>query len=316
MAILVTGSSGWLGRHLVPQLRARGDAVIGFDPVPSEWTDRVGSVADRAAVDALFDRHDISGVIHAGALHKPDIVRYPQQSFIDVNVTGTLNLLECASRARIPFVFTSTTSLMISQSIRDERGDTALWLDEHHGPLAPRNIYGVTKLCAEHLCRQHHQTRDLSVVVLRTSRFFPEEDDTHRTLSGPNMKVNELLNRRASVEDMARAHLAALDRADEIGFGLYIVSAPTRLSRNDLVALKRDAGFVIRRHYPKAEHFYRKLGWDMPRTLGRVYDGSRITRELGFRYDTDFMQALQAEALGKPSPLVHDPNYTSPLIAE
>ncbi|MGB6229933.1 MAG: NAD(P)-dependent oxidoreductase [Litorimonas sp.] len=315
MTVLVTGSSGWLGRHLVQMLRKRGDAVVGLDPAPSEWTSIIGSVADRALVDRIFGERDVAGVIHAGALHKPDIARYPSRAFVDINVTGTLNLLDAAARAGAPFVFTSTTSLMIDRSLRDERGETATWLDETHGPLAPRNIYGVTKLCAEGLCRQHHQTMGLSCIVLRTARFFPEEDDTHRAISGPNMKVNELLNRRASVEDMTRAHLLALERAATVGFGLYIVSAPTRLTRRDGVALKRDAGFVIRRHYPRAAHLYAKLGWRMPDTLGRVYDGSRITRELGFQYETRFETALYEAALRDRSLLRHDPAYVSPLAA-
>ena len=59
-------------------------------------------------------------------------------------------------------------------------------MDESFGPLAPRNIYGVTKLAAEALCRVHFLEYGLNCVVLRTGRFFPEEDDTQRELSGPN----------------------------------------------------------------------------------------------------------------------------------
>ena len=69
-------------------------------------------------------------------------------------MTGTLNLLEAAAAAgHDRFIFTSTTSLMISQDIRQETGSAAIWVDEDFGPLAPRNIYGVTKLAAEGLCR-------------------------------------------------------------------------------------------------------------------------------------------------------------------
>ncbi|MGB3455372.1 MAG: NAD(P)-dependent oxidoreductase [Litorimonas sp.] len=313
MTVLLTGSSGWLGRHVAPRLRERGDAVIGLDPAPGEWTTHAGSVADRDLIARLFSEHAITGVIHAGALHKPDIARYPQRDFIDVNVTGTLNLLEEAADRHIPFVFTSTTSLMISQAIRDETSEAAVWLDETHGPLAPRNIYGVTKLAAEGLCRQHHLDRGLNAVVLRTSRFFPEDDDTDRALSGPNMKMNELLNRRASVADMARAHLAALDAAPQIGFGLFVVSAPTPFTRHDRVKLKQNAPMVVRGYFPEVSRLYAQQGWTLPRTLGRVYDGSRITRELGFEYETDFASALDAVMRGQTLPLAHDAAYTSPL---
>ncbi len=296
-------------------LRLRGQPVIGMDVVPSERTDVVGSVVDRALVGRVFSENDITGVIHAGALHKPDIARHSPQAFIDTNVTGTLNLLDAAAAVQAPFVFTSTTSLMISQALRDELYDRTVWLDEDYGPLAPRNIYGVTKLAAEGLCRQCHLTRGLNVVVLRTARFFPEEDDTTRTLSGPNLKTNELLNRRASVQDMARAHLAALDKAADVGFGLYIVSAPTPFSKTDRVMLHRDAQKVIAGYLPDARRVYAQKGWSLPKTIGRVYDGSRITRELGFTYETTFADALNAAMRGLASPLVHDADYVSPQVA-
>lgn len=311
--VLVTGSTGWLGRHLVPMLHAEGIETVGLDISTGEFTDVVGSIADRSLVDKLFCQHEFHGVIHAAALHKPDIVRYPQQAFVDTNITGTLNLLEAASSGRkIPFVYTSTTSLMISQETRDERGEKAVWLDERSGPLEPRNIYGVTKLAAEGLCRQHHLDRELPVIILRTSRFFPEEDDTLSGMSGPNLKANELLNRRATVEDMARAHVVAFKKAPSVGFGLYIVSAPTPFARQDVSALMEDARSVICRYFPKAESLYAKKQWSLPSTIGRVYDGSRIIKELGFRYTTSFSEVLDAIQNNTPIPLQHDPDYISP----
>ena len=312
--ILVTGSSGWLGRHLVPMLREQGYSPFGLDVVPSRWTDAVGSVADRKAIETLFSDHDFDAVVHAGALHKPDIARFPKQSFVDVNVTGTLNLLEAASaRPGMPFVFTSTTSLMISQAIRNELSNKAAWLDEASGPLEPRNIYGVTKLAAEGLCRQSHLEKGIPVVVLRTARFFPEDDDTHAELSGPNMKANELLHRRATVEDMARAHIAAVEAAPRIGFGLYLVSAPTPFTREDVRALKADARSVILGRFPEAEALYAEKGWQLPASVGRVYDGSLIERELDFVYRTRFEDVLDALRSGEAQPIAHDPSYTSPI---
>lgn len=315
MKVLVTGSSGWLGRFLAPLLKSAGHDPFGLDVAPSQWTDKVASVADRNAIDDLFQRHDFDGVIHAGALHKPDIARYPQQAFVDVNITGTLNLLEAASaRPDTRFVFTSTTSLMISQKIREERTDTAVWLDEQSGPLEPRNIYGVTKLAAENLCRQHHIDRGLNAIILRTARFFPEDDDTIDTFSGPNLKANELLNRRATVRDMARAHIAALEQAPAVGFGLYIVSAPTPFSPAHASRLKQDAQEVVHDLFPEAGALYASAGWRLPETLGRVYDGRRITRDLDFQYETAFEDVLEALRRGETSLVDHDPSYISPAV--
>jgi len=121
----------------------------------------------------------IEAIIHSGALHKPNIEDHDNGAFIATNVLGTLNLLDAATSFGVErFVFTSTTSLMISQAIRD--GFTggarkAAWLTEEMSP-EPRNIYGVTKLSAEHLCRLYHLQHGLPVVVLRPARFFPEAD--------------------------------------------------------------------------------------------------------------------------------------------
>lgn len=313
MRILLTGSSGWLGRFLAPMLRNAGHQPIGLDVAPAPDTDVVGSVVDRALIDRLFAEHCFDGVIHAGALHKPDIVRYPRKAFVDVNVTGTLNLLEAAVAHNSPrFVFTSTTSLMITQTIRDELSEAAAWLDEASGPLSPRNIYGVTKRAAEELCRLIHADHGLPVVVLRTARFFPEEDDTHQTLSGENMKANEFLHRRLTVEDCARAHIVALEKAPQVGFGLYIVSAPPPFERDAAPALKANAPDVVKRLFPKAASLYAERGWTLPSSIGRVYDPGAIERDLGFRCETDFDVVLRCLREGTVMPFAHDPLYVSP----
>jgi nucleoside-diphosphate-sugar epimerase len=314
MRILLTGSSGWLGRFLAPRLRSAGHEVIGLDVAPGADTEMIGTVADRALVDRVFAEQGIEAVVHAGALHKPDIARYPEQAFVDVNVAGTRNLLEAASAAgNDRFVFTSTTSLMITSEISAglAGGATrAAWLDEDFAPLRPRNIYGTTKLAAELLCREHHRDQGLNVVMLRTSRFFPEEDDSEP--GGANRKANEFLHRRLTVEDAAEAHVVALDRAPEIGFGTFIVSAPPLFARDEAEELLRDAPAVIARHFPQAAELYARAGWRLPQSIDRVYDPSLAGRELGFRCRTGFAEILDALAQGAPLPFVHDPSYVSP----
>lgn len=308
MRVLLTGSSGWLGRFLAPRLRAAGHVAVGLDVAPGADTHVVGSVADRAAVQRTFANHGIEAVVHAGALHKPDIARYPATAFIDINVTGTLNLLEAAVAAgHDRFIFTSTTSLMISQAIRQETDSAAVWVDETLGPVAPRNIYGVTKLAAEGLCRLHFLEHGVNCVVLRTGRFFPEEDDAQRELSGPNLKANEFLNRRLTVEDAADAHVVALDRAPALGFEIFVLSAPTPFVRSDAGALKRAAADVIERYFPDAPGLYARHGWRLPTSIGRVYDATRIQRILGFRCATDFGSVLEALRAGGRLPFAHQP---------
>src|SRR5258708_837835 len=243
MRVLLTGSSGWLGQTLALRLKQRGHEVVGLDVRPRPHTSVAASVCDRVAIHRILADGETTAIVHAAALHKPDIVRFPADEFVSVNVRGTLTLLEAAVAARVSrFVFTSTTSLMISAEISaglTGGAKRAAWITEEMSRLEPRNIYGVTKLAAEHLCRMVARQHHLPVVVLRTGRFFPEADDMAQYIeqSDANTKANEVLFRRLTAEDAADAHIPALDRAPEIGFGAFIVSAPTPSSPPDSHAL-------------------------------------------------------------------------------
>ena len=300
MNVLVTGSSGWLGQTLVPRLARDGHRVVGLDPEPAATTRVVGSVVDRALVRRVIRDEGITAIVHAAARHKPHIETHDNSEFVAVNVQGTLNLLEEAVAPGSPidrFVFTSTTSLMISQEIRDGKAGgakEAVWIDETMTPLRPRNIYGVTKLAAEELCRLFNHLHKLPVLVLRTSRFFPEEDDMAHAIaqSGENTKANEFLFRRLSVEDAAEAHVVALSKAQEIGFDTFIVAAPTPFTRDDCHDLITDAPAVVARLFPDYRALYERRGWTMFDAIDRVYDASKATRVLGFTCRTGFADIL------------------------
>ena len=302
MNILVTGSSGWLGQTLVPRLARDGHKVIGLDPEAGPTTMVVGSVVDRALVRRIIQSEGIEAIVHAAARHKPHIETHDNSEFVAVNVQGTLNLLEeaVAPGSRVDrFVFTSTTSLMISQEIRDGKAGgakEAVWIDESMTPLKPRNIYGVTKLAAEELCRLFNHLHKLPVLVLRTSRFFPEEDDMAHAIaqSGENTKANEFLFRRLSVEDAAEAHVVALAKAKDIGFDTFIVSALTPFCREDCRALIADAPSVVARYFPDYRKRYTSRGWTMFDTVDRVYDSSKAAKVLGFTCRTNFKEVLDA----------------------
>lgn len=289
----------------MPRLRRDGHFVVGIDPVPGPMTQIVGSVADRALVRETIRANGIDAVVHSGALHKPHIDLHPRDAYVAVNVQGTLNLLEeaVAPGSKVDrFVFTSTTSLMISREIRAGRagGATeAVWITEEMAPLLPRNIYGVTKLAAEHLCRLMHVLHGLPVVVLRTARFFPEDDDMAHAIvqSAENTKANEFLFRRLSVEDAAECHVVALGKAPTLGFDTFIVCAPTPFVPADCAALIADAPAVVRRHFPEYPALYARRGWTMFDSIDRVYDSSKATRVLGFTCRTGFREKL-AELAG------------------
>jgi UDP-glucose 4-epimerase len=299
MRILVTGSSGHLGEALVRVLRAEGHDVVGLDVLASPSTSVVGSIADRAFVRGCMD--GVEAVVHAATLHKPHVGSHGRQDFVDTNVTGTLNLLEEAVAAGAGrFVFTSTTSAF-GRALTPPPGAPAAWITEEVAPVV-RNVYGATKTAAEDLCALVHRDHGLPCVILRTSRFFPEaddRDDVRARYDDLNLKVNELLYRRVDLEDVVGAHRLALDRAPEIGFGRYIVSATTPFGPDDLAALRADAPAVVRRLYPDYEDLFARRGWTMLPSIERVYVNERARAELGWAPRHDFRQALDRLQAGE-----------------
>ncbi|WP_420348130.1 NAD-dependent epimerase/dehydratase family protein [Pelagibius sp.] len=292
MKALVTGSSGHLGEALVRTLRGAGHNVLGLDILPSPFTDRVASVTDREAVRQSMARADV--VFHTATLHKPHVVTHSRQDFVDTNITGTLNLLEEAVEVGVEaFIFTSTTSVF-GDALVPGPGEPAAWITEDVVPQ-PKNIYGATKAAAEDLCQLFHRNQGLACLALRTSRFFPEEDDSaavRDAYADENIKTNELLYRRADLADIVDAHLAAARRAPEIGFGRYIISATSPFAQRDLAPLRGEAAAVIGRLHPEAGTVYDQLGWRLPDAIDRVYVNARARRDLGWRPRYDFARAI------------------------
>jgi UDP-glucose 4-epimerase len=291
--VLVTGSAGHLGEALVRTLQSLKHQVAGLDILESPFTTHVGSIVDRA-----FVRHCLRGVqtvFHPATLHKPHVVTHSQQSFVDTNITGTLNLLqEAVAAGAESFIFTSTTSVL-GDALVPPAGAPAAWVTEDVAPL-PKNIYGVTKAAAEDLCRLFHRKNGLPCVVLRTSRFFPEEDDDKQMREGyadGNLKANEYLFRRVDLEDAVSAHVAAAQRARTIGFGKYIISATTPFLPEDLVDLRGDAPSVVKRRVPGYEAEYERRAWRMFPGIDRVYVNDRARNDLGWQPRYDFRYVVE-----------------------
>jgi len=229
-------------------------------------------------------------VFHTATLHKPHVATHRRQDFVDTNVAGTLNLLEVAVAAGVrSFVYTSTTSVF-GDALVPPAGAPAAWVTEEVTPI-PRNIYGVTKAAAEDLCQIFNRNHGLASIVLRTSRFFPEEDDdsaVREAYADANIKVNEYLYRRVDLEDVVSAHLLAAERAPALGFRRYIISATTPFAPSDLPDLRAAAPRAARRRVPFYEAEYARRGWRMVPSIDRVYVNERACDELGWQPRRDF----------------------------
>jgi nucleoside-diphosphate-sugar epimerase len=186
-------------------------------------------------------------------------------------------------------------------------GAPAAWVTEEVRPI-PKNIYGVTKAAAEDLCQLFHRNRRLACIILRTSRFFPEEDDSPEVRArhaDANLKANEYLYRRVDIEDVVSAHLLAAEQAGALGFRKYIISAPSPFSPTDLHALRDDAPAVVARLVPDYPAQYARRGWTMVSSIDRVYVSAVAQRELGWRPRHDFGSVIAR--------LTADEDFRSPL---
>ncbi|KAK0633667.1 NAD dependent epimerase/dehydratase family protein [Immersiella caudata] len=302
--VLVTGSSGHLGTALMLSLSSFGLSPFGIDILPSLTTNLLTDITSAEQLTALFtSQPSITHIIHTATLHKPHIASHPKSAFLSVNMTGTLNLLEAATTFGIEtFTFISTTSTFGS-ALSPEPGQQAVWIDESVAPR-PKNIYGATKTAAEDLCWLFHKEHGLPMVVLRTSRFFPEGDDDderRESMEDANLKVCELAYRRVDIEDVVRACVCAVRKAKQLRYGKYIISAPPPFEKNGSVlrGLDMDPGAQMRIAVPQTRAVFDAKGWKYLGRIDRVYDSSKAVKELGWEPQYTFGRVIERLDNGK-----------------
>lgn len=290
-------------------LPSYGFSPVGIDILPSTTDGHkvlVGSIADPEFCARVFQEYpNLKYILHTATLHKPHVGSHSKSQFIDTNIHGTLNLLENATSrpGQIEgFIFTSTTSTF-GKALAPRPGQPAAWINEQVVPV-PKNIYGVTKVAAEDLCQLIQSQTSIPTLVLRTSRFFPEEDDDDEArarFEDDNLKVCELLYRRVDVADVVSAHVCAMREAKRIGWGKYIISAPPPFERSDalLRSLDADAAKAITDVLPVHTKMLLDRGWKLPTRLDRVYDSSKAITELKWAPKYTFERAAELVDEGK-----------------
>jgi len=175
MAILVTGGAGFIGSHVCEEL-VKTTQVICVDVFDSNYPESVkrnniasmannanftlveADILDASAVDQIFQQHKIDSVIHLAAKTgvRPSIEN--PKAYFDVNVKGTLNILNmCRKYGVKKLVFASSSSVYGSVETP--------FLE--NGSTSPDSPYGVSKLAAEHLCRIYHNLYGINSVCLR-----------------------------------------------------------------------------------------------------------------------------------------------------
>ncbi|MDN3582271.1 NAD-dependent epimerase/dehydratase family protein [Mucilaginibacter flavus] len=268
MNILVTGSSGRLGSCTVNHLRAYGHRVFGIDVIASDTTDKLIDIANKQVVEDVCN--GFQAIIHTAALHgKHYDLAYPRDAFIDVNIKGTLNLLNACIKNRVKqFLYTSTTSIYGDAMVDDAK---AVWVDELL-PEQPRDIYDITKQTTEQLCKDFFYKEGLQTSVYRVGRFLPEDD---------NLKINHRLYRGLDERDGAEALRLALNTHFE-NFEIFNISSGSPFAPVDLVTLKHNPEAAILKYYPEAHAIYQHKNWVFPKSIDRVYICDKAKQRLGY----------------------------------
>jgi nucleoside-diphosphate-sugar epimerase len=271
--ILITGSSGHSG-HQIADLLQPAYEIIGVDIAEGKYTTQKGSLTDKDFISSVT--RGVHAIIHTASLHAPHVPTHSRRAFVDTNIIGTLHLLEAAEENQVQkFIYTSTTSLY-GESLHDEA--QAVWVTEDT-PTIPRDIYDITKIAAEGLCRDFFQQKGLQTSVLRVSRFWNEPLE---------QKILYRMYRGLDVRDVAYAHQLAIEK-DFDRFEVYNISAQTIFTQADLVALKHNARQLLQQRIPKLVTYYQQMHWSIPDSIDRVYAIDKAKNDLGYtpRFNID-----------------------------
>ncbi|UZR99711.1 NAD-dependent epimerase/dehydratase family protein [Chondrinema litorale] len=279
MKILVTGSSGRLGKEIVKLLRQNNYEVLGTDLVKSETTDEILDIRNLDSV--LQITKSIDAIIHTAAIHgKHYELNYPREEFIAANINGTFNLLKaCVQNGISKLVYTSTTSIYGEAMVDNSK---AVWVTEKLTPI-PRDIYDITKLTAELLCKDYFEKEQIETTVLRVSRFLPEID---------NLKAIHRLYRGLDEEDGAMAHMLALQKHFD-SFEIFNISNHSAFKETDVDMLYQNPKEVILKYYPQAETFFERENWQFPQKIDRVYVIEKAIKLLGYKPAHNFETFLK-----------------------
>lgn len=172
MRVLVTGSQGFVGRHVTAYLAGHGFEPVGVDLAPG--ADQVGSLVDSAFVDERLSKLDFEAMVHLAGI--ADLKKTIEDPFLcyQVNCFGTLNALELASRKGVKrFVFASSANVYGAPRANPVTEESK---------MDPRVPYDYSKVVGESLAMSYHKTKGVPVSITRAWLLFGEHDHPNRAV--------------------------------------------------------------------------------------------------------------------------------------
>ncbi len=181
MRVLIVGGQGFVGLNIAEQLLAQGHAVALFGPdsaptafketlkaLPGELIITDGDISRADDLEHAFAAFTPDRVVNAAAITAGlDREKSSARRIFEVNLLGTVELLEACIRHKIPRMVQLSTG-----SVFGERSRSSAWLDEGSSPALPESLYGISKFAAERTCIRYATKRGLSVTALRLGTVF------------------------------------------------------------------------------------------------------------------------------------------------
>lgn len=315
MAILVTGGAGYIGSHCVAALIARGEEVVTVDNLQQGHPSAVlggkliaCDIRDEAAMSRVFAENDIEAVIHFAAHSLVGVSMKEPYAYYHNNVYGTLCLLEQMNRHGVKKIVFSSTAAVYGEPDRVPILET--------DRTEPTNTYGETKLAMEKMMRWFDAAHGIKYVALRyfnaagahgsgrigedhrpethlvplilqvplgQREFIAVFGDDYDTPDGTC--IRDYLH----VEDLAAAHLLALDRLRRGGeSAVYNLGSGSGFSVKEMIEVARR----VTGHPIPARIAPRRAG-DPARLIA---SSDKIKRELGWQPEKDDIERIVADA--------------------
>jgi len=244
MKIMVVGSSGYIGRHVVKYLAAEGADIVAFDlvPAPAQWCVPgvpfiQGNMANLEEVMAAIVDHGIERIVALGYFMTPLLAPECRDllNAARVNIMGVTNLFEAARLARLQrVVFASTVGIF---GYQDSYGDESI--NENTEPRAPKNLYGLMKLLNNGMAERYSKTFGIRIVKVHSAAVIGPGNTafSRRMIQDPALGKPGFANWPSSgprnivgVADIAQLY-SKIALADKVKYDTYMGTGPSPTGR-------------------------------------------------------------------------------------